>query len=250
MKTVAIVCQKGGVGKSTTALNLGAGLSFKEKKVLFIDLDAQGNLTETLGGESRRITIFDVLTGNISAENAVQQTSIGDLIAAGPRLAWADMTFLDARREYRLRDAMYSFAATYDYIIIDTPPALGILTVNALSASTDVIITAQADIYSLKSIGQLSMTIDAVRQHSNIAITIGGILLTRHNSRAIVSRDMVKMIEEAAAALHTKVFKSYIREAVAIKESQAMHKDIFTYAPKSGAAQDYKDFVNEYTAGT
>ena len=248
MKTLAIVCQKGGVGKSTTALNLGAGLALKGQKVLFVDLDAQGNLTETLGGGGD-LTAMDVLTGEATAEEALRTVALGGLIPAGPNLAGADMVVSDARREYRLRDALAPFTEGYDYAIIDTPPSLGILTINALTAATEAIVTAQADVYSLRAIGKLSMTIEAVRKHCNDALLIGGILLTRHSTRAILSRDMTEMIEQTAAALHTKIFKARIREAVAIKESQVCQQDIFTYAPKSGAAGDYQDFVNEYLAG-
>ena len=248
MKTLAIVCQKGGVGKSTTALNLGAGLSLKGKRILFIDLDAQGNLTETLGCGGDGVTALDVLTGESIGKEALRQTALGDLIAAGPGLSGADMTVSNVRREYRLKDALMPLRDKYDYAIIDTPPALGILTVNALTAATEAIVTVQADVYSLRAIGQLSLTVDAVRQHCNAALSIGGILLTRHSARAVLSRDMAEMIEQTAAALHTKVFAASIREAVAIKESQACQQDIFTYAPRSGVAKDYQDFVNEYLA--
>lgn len=245
MKTLAIVCQKGGVGKTTTALNFGAGLSLKGKRVLFIDLDAQGSLTETLDG-SGGMTAFDVLTGATTAEAAIQKIALGDLIVAEPSLSVADMSVSGARREYRLRDALEPLKDKYDYAITDTPPALGVLTVNALTAASEAIITVQADIYSLRAIGQLCLTVDAVRKHCNAGLTIAGILLTRHNARTILSRDMAEMIAQTAATLHAKVFAAHIREAVAIKESQARRQDIFTYAPKSRAAKDYQDFVNEY----
>lgn len=248
MKTVAIVCQKGGVGKSTTALNLGAGLSRKKKRVLFVDLDAQGNLTETLGGGGDGPTALDVLTGKVPARAALRSVALGSLLPAGPSLWGADMTVCGPGREYALREALAPLQGEYEYAVIDTPPALGILTVNALTAAETAIVTAQADVYSLRAIGQLSMTVDVVRDHCNAALRIGGILLTRHSARAVLSRDMAEMIEQTAAALHTKVFKACIREAVAVKESQAFQRDIFTYAPKSRVAKDYQDFVNEFLA--
>lgn len=247
MKTLAIVCQKGGVGKSTTALNLGAGLFCKGKRVLFIDLDAQGNLTETLGG-SGDVTVFDILAGKATAEDAVQKITRGNLIAAGPGLSGADMSVSGARREHRLRDALEPVQDNYDYAIIDTPPALGVLTINALTAAAEAIVTVQADRYSLRAIGQLSLTVDAVRQHCNPALSIRGILLTRYSARSVLSRDMAEMIEQTAVALHTRVFTARIREAVAIKESQACQQDIFTYAPNSRVAKDYQDVVDEYLA--
>lgn len=249
MKTIATVCQKGGVGKTTTAINLGAGLARKGNRVLFVDLDAQGNLTDTLGGKSSNLTSYEVLTQTASAKDAIQTIRVGDLIPAGPKLSWADTEVTSPNRESRLRNALEAVQGNYDYVIVDTPPALGILTVNALTSATQVLVTVQADAYSLRSIGQLSLTIDAIRQHCNPTLAIGGILLTRHNSRSILSRDMVEMIEQTAAVLHTKVFATKIREAIAIKESQARQQDIFSYAPKSGAAADYQEFINEYLAG-
>ena len=248
MKIIAIVCQKGGVGKSTTALNMGAGLAFAGKKVLFVDLDAQANLTETLGADSRNETVLEVLTGECALASCLRRLPLGDVLPAGPGLAGADMLITGARKEYRLKDALTPLAGNYDYAVIDTPPALGIFTINALTAASDVIIPVQADSYSLHAIGQLSRTIAAVRAHSNPGLAISGILLTRHNSRSVLSRDMSDMIEETAATLHTRVFATSVREAVAVKESQACGKDIFSYAPKSGAAADYNDLIAEYRA--
>ena len=246
MKVIAIVCQKGGVGKSTTALNMGAGLASKRKKVLFIDLDAQSNLTDTLEAQTHGPTVMDVLTGEYTAPDAIQINSRTHILPAGPALAGADMVITGAGKEYRLSEALQTIKDSYDYVIIDTPPALGILTVNALTAATEAVIPVQADIFSLRAIGQLSMTIDAIRQHCNPGLAISGILLTRHNSRAVLSRDMADMIDETAKALHTRLFRSTIREAVAIKESQARQQDIFAYAPKSSVADDYRAFIKEY----
>lgn len=246
MKTIAVVCQKGGVGKTTTALNMGAGLALKGKKILFVDLDAQANLTETLGADSRAATVLDVLTGDVAVQSAVQHLPLGDVLPAGAGLAGADLVISGARREYKLQEALASIAALYDYAIIDTPPALGIFTVNALAAASDIVVPVQADIYSLRAIGQLSQTVSAVRDHCNPGLVISGILLTRHNNRSVLSRDIADMIDETAKALQTRVFVSCVREAVAVKESQARSQDIFSYAPKSGAAKDYQGFIDEY----
>lgn len=138
----------------------------------------------------------------------------------------------------------------YDYIIIDTPPALGLLTINALTASDGIIITAQADIYSLQGIGQLHETIEAVKKYCNPALHLQGILLTRYSPRAVLSRDMGEMIEATASQIKTFVYKTVIRECISLKEAQARKQDIFTYAPKSNASKDYLSFIGELTGGS
>ena len=152
MKTITVTNQKGGTGKTTTAIQLAAGLSLKGYKTLSIDLDAQGNLTYTAGAKTDGATALGVLTGEVKAENAIQHTPSGDIIAANKALAGADAFIADTGKEYRLKEALESLQAAYDYIIIDIPPALGILTINALTACNSVIIPAQADIYSLQGI--------------------------------------------------------------------------------------------------
>ena len=242
---ISIINQKGGVGKSSTALALGQGLAVKGQRVLFVDLDAQGNLSYTLSADPNSPTSFEVLTKEAQATAARQKAPGGDLIAASPALAGADTAIAVVGKEYRLKEALGSLTAEYDYIIIDTPPALGILTINALTASHGAIVPAQADIYSLTGIGQLSQTIGAVRQYCNPELKIIGILLTRHNSRSVLSRDMAEMMEETAQSLKTRLFKTPIRETVAVKEAQAKRESLFSYAPKSNAAQDYMALIKE-----
>ena len=163
LKSYAIINQKGGVGKSTTAEALGAGLTLKGYKVLFIDLDAQGNLTYTLGANSKGYNSLDVLTQEATAEAAIQHTDRGDIIPSTPALAGADTAITSTGKEYRLKEALEPLKKSYDFIVIDTPPALGILTINALTACTGAVIPAQADIYSLQGISQLNQTIETVR---------------------------------------------------------------------------------------
>ena len=242
---IAVVNQKGGVGKSTTAEAMGAWLTLKGYKVLYIDLDAQGNLSYTLGTDNKGLTAMDILARSKSAEDAIKHTEQRDIIASSPALAGADTIITTTGKEYRLREALEPVKKMYDYIIIDTPPALGILTINALTACTGAIIPAQADIYSLQGIGQLYSTIDTVKRYCNPTLTIKGIVLTRYNPRTIISRDVADMIEETAGRLHTRLHKAKIRECIAIKEAQATEQTIFSYAPKSNAAADYKALVNE-----
>lgn len=245
IKTIAIINQKGGVGKSTTALCVGAGLSLKGFKVLYIDLDAQGNLTYTLGADINGLTALDILTKQATAEQTIQRTAQGDVIAASPSLAGADTLITAVGKEYRLKEALEPIKEKYDYIVIDTPPALSVLTINALTACTGVIIPAQADIYSLQGISQLNNTIQTVKQYCNPSLEVMGIVLTRYSARAILSREVAEMIEQTAANLNTKLYKATIRENISVKEAQASQQNIFEYAPKSNAAADYSALVDE-----
>lgn len=245
MKTVSVINQKGGVGKSTTAEMLISGLSLKGFKVLAIDLDAQGNLSYSLASDSNPPTILEVLTEEISAKDAIKHAR-ADIISSNKALAGADAFIADTGKEYRLKEALEKIEKKYDFCIIDTPPALGILTINALTASGSVIIPAQADIYSLQGIENLEETIKAVKKYCNPNLKIEGILLTRYNPRTILSREVSEMAEKLAKKLETKLFKAKIRDAVAVKEAQISQESLFKYAPKSNVTQDYESFINEF----
>ena len=242
---IAIINQKGGVGKSTTTNALGAGLTLKGYKVLYVDLDAQGNLSYSMGAINKPITSLEVLTGTATAAEAIVATPQGDLIPASPALSGADALIKDTGKEYKLKEALEPLKDNYDYILLDTPPALGVLTVNALTACNSVIIPAQADIYSLQGIGQLNQTIQTVKKYCNKALYIKGILITRYSSRAILTRDMTQLLEDTARQLNTKLYTAKIRECIALKEAQASQQDIFTYSPKSNATADYTAFIEE-----
>ena len=244
-EVLAIINQKGGVGKSTTAAALGAGLILKGYRVLYIDLDAQGNLTFNMGAGASALSSLEVLTGTATAEEAIRHTEQGDIIPASPALAGADNLITATGKEYRLKEALDPLQSRYDYIVVDTPPALGILTVNALTACTGAIVPAQADAWSLQGITQLNGTIQTVKKYCNPALKVKGIVLTRFNSRAVVSRDMQELIAQTAAALDTKLYKTAIRECTALKEAQAVQQDIYSYAPRSNATADYKAIVAE-----
>ena len=240
---IAIVNRRGGVGKTATAHAIGAGLARRGYKTLFIDLDSQCNLTFDLGGKTAPLTSMEVLSGTATAQEAIQHTAGGDIIPASPSLAVADTTITGTGKEHRLKEALEGLE--YDYIIIDTPPALGVLTVNALTACHSAIIPAQAEIHSLQGIGLLYEVIQAVQKYTNPALKVKGILVTRYNGRAILSRDMKDNLEATAKELGTKVFTTPIRECTAIKEAQATQSDIYSYAPKSNATADYTALINE-----
>ena len=251
MATVFTVSnQKGGAGKSTTAAALAAGLARRGFKVLTIDLDPQGNLSYTAQADPTRPTSLDILTGNATAQEAMQQTPGGLLIASSPALSGADAFISETGKEYRLREALEPIREGLDFIVVDTPPALGILTVNALTACDRVIVPAQADIYSLQGIEQLTETIKPVRKYCNPRLQIDGILLTRYSPRAVLSRDIAKLARQMADKLHTRVYRTCIREAVAVREAQISRQDLFSYAPKAKVTQDYASFIDELIGGT
>lgn len=244
---IAISNQKGGIGKSTTAQAIGAGLSLKGYRVLMVDLDSQCNLSIATGADSGELTSFDILSKGkkVPAAHAVQMiTDKLDIIPASNALSTISDHLPKIGRFDQLKKALEPLADEYEYIVLDTPPALGDLTLNALMAATRVIIPAQADLFSLEAIKELGQTIDDIREY-NADLKVDGILLTRYQPRSILTQELTEVIGETAAALGTKVYNQPIREAIAIKEAQAVKEDIFSYAPKSNVAGDYGSFIDE-----
>jgi len=247
MKTIAIINQKGGVGKSTTAEALAEGLACKGNRVLLIDLDAQGSVTLTAEITPNKPTAYEVLTRQNKIGEAIQKRKgRADILPSSKNLARLDVELTATGKEYRLREQIKPILTDYDFIIIDTPPALGILTINALTAADGIIIPTQADIYSLQGIGQLAETLEAIQSYTNPNLKLAGILLTRYNARNVISRDMAEIAGKTAKQTGTFLYKTVIREAVALKEAQANQKPIYQYAPKSNAAIDYMAFTDEF----
>jgi len=247
---ISIINQKGGVGKSTTAHALGSGMAVRGYRVLLVDLDGQGNLSQTVNADDPEHSILDVLLGRISAKDAIYVVDGKHILASSPSLAGADTLIVEVGKEFRLKEALDTIIDDYDYIILDTPPALGILTVNALTASTSVIIPAQADIYSLQGIDQLMGTVDTVKKYTNPELTIKGILLTRYNPRTVLTRDITEIIQYKAKELGATFYSNPIRENISVKEAQVSRTSIFNYAPKSNAAEDYESFLDEVLEGS
>ncbi len=245
MKIITVTNQKGGAGKSTTVDTTLAYLNSKKYKVLAIDLDPQCNLSFSMNADVSKENILDVLVGNVTAEKAIQQLKNGDLISGTAQLAAAESILNQTGKEYRLKEALETVRKNYDYILIDTPPALGVLTINALTACDYVVIPAQADIYSIQGIQRLSETLKPVKQYTNPNIKVLGILLTRYNDRTVLSRTIAELAEKIAAGLEAKLFKATIREATAIKEAQLSQMSIFDYAKNSKVADDYAAFAEE-----
>lgn len=255
-ETIAIINQKGGVAKTTTAHNVGAGLAMKGYKVLFLDLDQGRNLSYALDildiGATKESDTGQLFKGE-KVKNLVINSSHGwDAIPGSGSLASIEKDE-DGNPVIippdTLKKALGAVAGTYDYVIMDTPPGLGVITVNALTAADKIIIPAQAAPFSLQGIGELSQTLDAIRQTSNPSLTVEGILLTLYKERSNLSRAMATMLEQTAELLKTKVFRSKIRFYQAHGEAQACQESIFEYAPTSNAAADYADFIREYLEG-
>lgn len=252
MKIITLANQKGGVAKTTTSSALASGLVSRGHKVLAIDLDPQSNFTLTSGVDilSSEATIYNVFKGEISVEQVIWKTPLGfDLIPGGLDLAGADMEFTQLGREKMLSKALSKIKENYDYIIVDTPPTLGILSANALIASDILIVPMAADIYSIQGLSQLSGFIQNVYENGNPNLHLAGLLITKFNGRQNLSKALVQQIEAAAEKLGTTVFKSRIRESVAIREAALLQSDIFKEVPNANATVDYNNFIDEFLGG-
>lgn len=245
-KTICITNQKGGVGKTTTTYAVGLCLKKKGFKVLLIDLDPQGNLSLSVNAETEEsVTIYEVLKGDVKTKDAIQTTDVIDIIPSNIVLSGVDLEFTQTGREFLLKEALNDVLSEYDYILIDTPPSLNILTINAFAVTNTIIIPMLADIFSLQGITQLYDTINRVKKYCNPSIKIEGILLTRYNSRTIFSSKIKETAELIAKQLNTVVFKTLIRTSITIQEAQAKQVNMYEYAPSNNAVIDYMHFVEE-----
>ena len=240
MEVVAIVNRKGGVGKTATAQALGAGLLKKKKKVLYIDLDSQTNLSYGLGADPEGLNSMDVLTGEATAEEAIQHTKQGDVIAGSEALAGADAAIDGTGKEYRLKEAIDSLQ--YDYIIIDTPAQLGTLTVNALTASDSVLIPIQCEFFPLEGLTQLMNTIRLIIHHLNPELKIEGVVLTMKDNR---SNLVAQVSEEVKKFFNTKVYDTYIPRNVRLAEAPSHGLPIVLYDTSSKGANAYLSLAEE-----
>ncbi|HEY7704650.1 MAG TPA: AAA family ATPase [Acidimicrobiia bacterium] len=246
--TVALANQKGGVGKSTTAINLGAGLALQGERVLIVDLDPQGNATSGLGIERTAIasSIYDVLLKEIAVEDAVEPTSVKDLfcLPATIDLAGAEIELVPAfSREMRLRSALAQVLGDYDVILVDCPPSLGLLTVNALAAVAEVVIPIQCEYYALEGLSQLLKNVDLVKASLNPDLNVEGVILTMYDSRTNLSREVAGQIREYFGP---RAYRTVIPRSVRLSEAPSFGEPIEALDPMSRGAIAYRELGREF----
>lgn len=246
-KIVSIANQKGGVGKTTTSINLSTVLAKKGKKVLLIDADPQGNATSGVGvDKDQQFSVYDVLIEDIEIENTLQKTKVKnlDLCTSNINLAGAEVQLVGMEnREHRLKQKLDNIKDEYDFIIIDCPPSLGLVTLNAFTASDSVLIPIQCEYYALEGLGQLLNTIELVKQHMNKSLQIEGALLTMYDVRTNLSNQVVREVKKYFG---DKVYKNVIPRNVKLSEAPSYGLPITMYDAKSKGAKSYDKFAKEF----
>lgn len=241
-KIISLLNHKGGVGKTTSAINIGAGLVELGQKVLLIDLDPQANLTLSLGIPRQKYTIYESIRGESELVPFTVKEGM-DVITSSLDLSGAEMELInEAGREYILQELFQPVLEEYDYIIIDCPPSLGLLTLNALTTSDYVYIPLQTEFLALQGLTKIKQVIDKVRFRLNKKLQIGGVIATMYDARKVLNRDVVATIQKYFG---DKVFNTLIRDNVTLAEAPAQRKDIFSYAKSSNGAKDYLNLCKE-----
>lgn len=247
-KIIAISNHKGGVGKTTSAINLGAAFTLQGYRVLLIDLDPQANLSQSLGVNKKALapTIYEALRGLAPLE-PVEATKLLHVVPSSIDLAGAEVELAgELAREYILKNLLAEVEARYDFIIIDSPPNLGLLTVNALTACHSVYIPLQAQYLALQGVAKLLEIVAKIQRGLNKELQLGGVFLTQYDSRKVLNRDVLEAVKEYFKG--GEVLEAKIRDNVALAEAPAQGLDIFSYNPKSYGAEDYKALALEILA--
>ena len=241
-KIISISNHKGGVGKTTSAINIGAGLNKLKKKVLLIDLDPQANLSQSLGVIEPERNIYGALRGEYKLQ-PIEIVKGLDVIPSTLDLSGAEVEMSgEAGREYILKELIDPIRSSYDFIIIDSPPSLGLLTINAFTASDSILIPLQAQYLALQGLTKLIEVVDKIKKRLNKELRVGGVFITQYDSRKVLNRDVAETIE---AHFKDEVFKTKIRDNVALAEAPAQGLDIFRYNSKSYGAEDYLKLSKE-----
>lgn len=241
-KVISISNHKGGVGKTTSVINIGAGLNKLGKKILLIDLDPQANLSQSLGLTDQKSNIYGALKGEYKLQTVEILKGL-DIIPSTLDLSGAEIELSgEAGREYILRELIEPIRNQYNYILVDCPPSLGLLTINAFTASTEVFIPLQAQFLALQGLTKLIEIIEKIKARLNKELKVGGVFITQYDNRKVLNRDVVATIE---AHFKNEVFKTKIRDNISLAEAPAQGLDIFRYNPKSYGAEDYLSLCSE-----